>query len=128
MPQSIPPTPAPEAEPDFLALQGDERFVRLRRRHRRFVFSLSAAFLLWYLIYVVLADYAHEFMSIKVLGSINLGLVLGLLQFVTTFAITTWYVSYANRKLDPIGTEIREEIESGTDPAASAQAQNGASA
>ena len=32
---------------------------------------------------------------------------------VTTFAVTTWYVSYANRELDPIAAEIRDEIETG---------------
>ena len=42
---------------------------------------------------------------------INVGLILGLLQFVTTFGITAWYVSYSNRKLDPIAAEIRNEIE-----------------
>lgn len=36
---------------------------------------------------------------------------MGLLQFVTTFAITGWYVSYCNRKLDPIAAEIRHGIE-----------------
>jgi uncharacterized membrane protein (DUF485 family) len=50
-------------------------------------------------------------MSIKVWGNINVGLILGLLQFVTTFGITAWYVSYSNRKLDPIAAEIRNEIE-----------------
>ena len=50
-------------------------------------------------------------MSIKVWGNINIGLILGLLQFVSTFGITAWYVSYSNRKLDPIAAEIRHEIE-----------------
>ena len=40
-------------------------------------------------------------MAIKVLGNINVGLVFGLLQFVSTFVITTIYVRYANRHLDP---------------------------
>ena len=52
-----------------------------------------------------------DFMSTKVWGNINIGLILGLLQFVSTFAITGWYVSYSNRRLDPIAAEIRNEIE-----------------
>jgi uncharacterized membrane protein (DUF485 family) len=72
---------------------------------------MSIAFLLWYFAYVLLADYAVEFMSTKVWGNINIGLLLGLLQFVSTFAITGWYVSYSNRKLDPIASEIRHGIE-----------------
>jgi len=39
------------------------------------------------------------------------GLILGLLQFVSTFAITGWYVHYSNKRLDPIAKEIRDEIE-----------------
>lgn len=96
---------------DFKEVQSTEQFKELRKRHRSFVFPMSIAFLLWYFAYVLLADYAVEFMSTKLWGNINIGLILGLLQFVSTFAITGWYVSYANRKLDPIAAEIRQEIE-----------------
>ena len=96
---------------DFKEVQSTEQFQELRTRHRSFVFPLSIAFLLWYFAYVLLADYAVGFMSIKLWGNINVGLILGLLQFVSTFAITGWYVSYSNRKLDPIASEIRQEIE-----------------
>jgi len=96
---------------DFKEGQSTEQFQELRTRHRSFVFPLSIAFLLWYFAYVLLADYAVGFMSIKVWGNITVGLILGLLQFVSTFAITGWYVSYSNRKLDPIASEIRQEIE-----------------
>ena len=99
------------ASVDFEQVQSTERFQELRKRHRSFVFPMAVAFLLWYFAYVLLADYAVEFMSTKVWGNINVGLILGLLQFVSTFAITGWYVSYANRKLDPIAAEIRQEIE-----------------
>src|SRR6476620_320791 len=96
---------------DFKEVQSTARFQELRKRHRSFVFPMAIAFLLWYFAYVLLADYAVGFMSTKVWGNINIGLILGLLQFVSTFAITGWYVSYANRKLDPIASEIRQEIE-----------------
>ena len=96
---------------DFQAIQQEPQFKELKRRYRSFAFPMAAAFLIWYFLYVLLADYAHEFMSTKLFGNINVGLVFGLLQFVTTFGITMWYVSYSNRKLDPLATEIREEIE-----------------
>ena len=44
-------------------------------------------------------------MSIKVLGNINVGLIFGLLQFVSTFAITAWYVTFADRRLDPLAEQ-----------------------
>jgi uncharacterized membrane protein (DUF485 family) len=105
------PTPDAAASVDFEEVQQTARFQELRKRHRSFVFPMAAVFLLWYFAYVLLADYAVDFMSTKVWGNINIGLILGLLQFVSTFAITGWYVSYSNRKLDPIAAEIRREIE-----------------
>jgi uncharacterized membrane protein (DUF485 family) len=99
------------ASADFEEVQTTEQFKELRKRHRSFVFPMAIAFLAWYFAYVLLADYAVGFMSIKVWGNINVGLIMGLLQFVTTFAITGWYVSYCNRRLDPIAAEIRHGIE-----------------
>jgi uncharacterized membrane protein (DUF485 family) len=97
----------------WVSAQNSPEFATLRRRLRNFAFPVSALFLAWYLIYVLLADYAHGFMSIKLVGNINVGLVLGLLQFVSTFVITTVYVRYANRRLDPVAEEIRERVEGG---------------
>ncbi len=96
---------------DYEQVQDSLEFADLRRRLRRFVFPMSVAFLVWYLAYVLLASYAPAFMSVKVLGNINIGLVIGLLQFVTTFMITTIYVRFANRNLDPAAERIREQIE-----------------
>jgi uncharacterized membrane protein (DUF485 family) len=92
-------------------VQDSPEFATLRSRLRRFVFPMSALFLIWYLAYVLLASYAREFMAAKVLGNINVGLIIGLLQFVSTFLITTIYVRYANRKLDPLAEYLRERIE-----------------
>ncbi|RDI44738.1 DUF485 domain-containing protein [Nocardia mexicana] len=89
-------------------------FQRLRRRFRLFVFPMAALFLAWYALYVLLADYAHDFMSTKVVGNINVGLILGLLQFVSTFVITGLYVRYADRELDPIADELRADMEEPT--------------
>ncbi|PAU89975.1 hypothetical protein CK505_13330 [Kocuria sp. WN036] len=99
------------ADIDFPAAQRSPEFQELRRTHRGFVFPLAVAFLVWYLLYVVLAMYAPQLFAIQVIGNVNLGVVLGLLQFVTTFAITGAYVSFANRKLDPKATAIRERLE-----------------
>jgi uncharacterized membrane protein (DUF485 family) len=99
------------ADVDFPAAQRSPEFQELRKTHRGFVFPLAVAFLVWYLLYVVLAMYAPQLFAIRVIGNVNLGVVLGLLQFVTTFAITGAYVSFANRKLDPKATAIRERLE-----------------
>jgi len=92
-------------------VQESAEFAQLRSRLRRFVFPMSAAFLVWYLAYVLLASYARDFMAVKLFGNINVGLVIGLLQFVTTFAITTIYVRYANKHLDPAAERLRRRVE-----------------
>jgi uncharacterized membrane protein (DUF485 family) len=92
-------------------VQAAPEFAELRSRLRRFVFPMSAVFMLWYLAYVLLASYAPEFMGIPVLGNINVGLVVGLLQFVTTFVITGLYVRYADTRLDPVAEKIRTRME-----------------
>ena len=94
-------------------VQASEEFAQLRRRFRRFVFPLTALFLVWYFLYVLLSAFAHDFMSTKVLGNINVGLILGLLQFVSTFVITMYYARWADRELDPTADRLREHIESG---------------
>jgi uncharacterized membrane protein (DUF485 family) len=96
---------------DWVQVQESAEFVELKRRLRRFVFPMTLAFLGWYLLYVVLADYAHGFMSTKLVGNITVGLALGLLQFASTFLITFLYVRYADRKLDPLADEIRDGLE-----------------
>jgi uncharacterized membrane protein (DUF485 family) len=92
-------------------VQQTPEFQDLRRRLRRFVFPMSVAFLLWYLLYVLLASFAPAFMATKLVGNINVGLVIGLLQFVSTFVITAVYVRYANRHLDPSAERLRAMIE-----------------
>jgi uncharacterized membrane protein (DUF485 family) len=91
----------------FLDMQASPEFQELRRRLRRFVFPMTAFFLAWYAAYVLLATYASDLMATKVLGNINLGIILGLGQF----AITALYVRFANRELDPRSAAIREELE-----------------
>jgi uncharacterized membrane protein (DUF485 family) len=94
-------------------VQRSEDFVRLRRMLRRFVFPMTVAFFLWYALYVLLSAYARGFMSIKLVGNINVALLFGLLQFVSTFLIAWYYSRYAAAKLDPLADKIGSELESG---------------
>ncbi|WP_366146452.1 DUF485 domain-containing protein [uncultured Pseudokineococcus sp.] len=87
-------------------------FAELQRTFRRFIFPMAALFLAWYALYVLLAALAPEFMAQRLGGStITVGLVLGLGQFVSTFAITMVYRSWADRTYDPQATALRERIE-----------------
>ncbi|HEV7977852.1 DUF485 domain-containing protein [Amycolatopsis sp.] len=93
--------------PDYDRIQHSPEFLVLRRRLRRFVFPVSLLFFAWYMTYVLLAAYAHDFMSRKVVGQINVAIVFGLLQFVTTIIITTVYLRFARRRIDPQVAYVR---------------------
>lgn len=105
---------------DYRNVRRSVPFRGLKSRHQKFVFPVTVVALLWYSGYVLLAAFAEPFMAAKVLGNVTMGLVLGLLQIVTTFAIAIAYVMYANRVLDPAVARVRTEFEgavSGTDEA-----------
>ena len=84
-----------------VAMQDSPEFAQLRTKFRRFVFPLTALFLAWYFLYVLLSVFAKDFMGTRVAGNVTWGLVLGLLQFVSTFVITMVYARWADRVFDP---------------------------
>jgi uncharacterized membrane protein (DUF485 family) len=86
-------------------------FAELRRRFRRFVFPMTGLFLAWYFLYVLLAAYAPGFMSTKVIGNINIALLMGLGQFASTFIITMVYARWADREIDPAADRMQKLIE-----------------
>jgi uncharacterized membrane protein (DUF485 family) len=96
---------------EYRQAQDSPEFTELRRRFRRFAFPMTVAFFVWYLLYVLLSTYADDLMAEKVFGDVNLGILLGLAQFVTTFLITTLYVRHAGRNTDPIADEMRDRLE-----------------
>ena len=98
-------------DPIYDRLHATPEFAELRHRYRSFVIPATVAFLAWYLLYVVLSNWAGDFMSTKVFGEINVGLIFGLLQFVSTFAITIIYVRWADRHFDPAAEALRERVE-----------------
>lgn len=99
-------------EAAFVDVQQSAEFQQLRKRFRGFAFPMTAAFLIWYFAYVLLSVYAKPFMSMNVgLGNVNMGHVLGILQFVTTFLITWLYMRFMNRTIDPMAAKLRAELE-----------------
>ncbi|MEU3456663.1 DUF485 domain-containing protein [Micromonospora sp. NPDC006766] len=107
--------PAESAAERYLAVQRSDEFAGLRRALRGFVFPMTVAFFLWYALYVILSAYARGFMGAKLFGNINVALVFGLLQFVSTFAIAWLYSRFADRRIDPVADRIRTELEEVTD-------------
>ena len=100
---------SPDVESDHEALARTPEFGELRRRYRGFAFPATVIFLAWYLLYVVMSMFAGDFMGTRLFGNINVALVFGLLQFVTTFAIAALYSRYSNTHLDPLAENLRRQ-------------------
>lgn len=98
----------------FEEVQATPEFQGLKRTLRRFIFPATIGFLAWYVLYILLSAYARDFMSVKLLGNINVAYVFGLLQFVSTFVIAFIYSRYADKHFDPTADRIRHRLEETT--------------
>lgn len=101
----------PRDHETYLAISREADFIELRRRYLRFAFPATAVFMSWYILYVLCNNWARDFMNTPVYGHINVALVFGLLQFVSTFLIAWLYSRHAGKALDPLSTKIRGEFE-----------------
>ncbi|WP_435190858.1 DUF485 domain-containing protein [Streptomyces sp. bgisy126] len=91
----------------YLEVQRSPAFQEVRRRYRRFVFPATLAFLAWYLAYVVAATAAPGLMARPVAGAVNVAMVAGLGQFLTTFLLTWAYARHARLRRDRAALELR---------------------
>ncbi len=83
-------------------------FQELRKRYRSFAIPFTIAFLAWYLLYVLMSNWASDFMSIKLIGNVNVALVFGLLQFASTFGIALLYARHMNKHVDPVARRVEK--------------------
>jgi uncharacterized membrane protein (DUF485 family) len=110
-PVTTPHDQAARHDPVYDRLHAAPEFTELRRLYRGFVFPATAAFLAWYLLYVVMSNWAGDFMNTKVVGNINVALVFGLLQFVTTFLLAWLYSRFSTAKLDPLARKLNADYD-----------------
>lgn len=109
-------TTAPHAEPttaDFVAISRTPEYQTLRKTFRSFAFPMTIAGLTSYFVYVVLSIYAVDAMATPLVGSLNVGMALGLAQFAVTWIWTAAYVNFASKRLDPTATALKDRLEKG---------------
>lgn len=107
-------TEPPHRHPDlvtFADVQRSAEYRKLRSSFTTFAFPTVAAVLAWYFLYVIGSVFAEGFMSIPAIGNLNIGMLIGLAQFPTTWFATWAYVRRADRVLDPMAAELRIKIE-----------------
>ncbi|MEV8391947.1 MULTISPECIES: DUF485 domain-containing protein [unclassified Streptomyces] len=98
---------ATEAADIYAEIWHGAAFQEVRGRYRRFVIPASLAFLGWYVVYLVAATAAPELMARPVAGAVNVAMVAGLGQFLSTFLLTWAYARHARLHRDRAALELR---------------------
>lgn len=91
----------------YLEVQRSAAFQEVRSRYRRFVVPGVAVFFTWYVGYVVTATTAPGFMARPVAGAVNVAMLAGLGQFLTTFLFTWAYARHARLRRDRAALDLR---------------------
>ncbi|MEL4356937.1 MULTISPECIES: DUF485 domain-containing protein [unclassified Luteococcus] len=96
---------------DFVAAKNSAEYQELRKSFTSFAFPMVITFVGLYFVFVLMATYAPGLMGKKVFGYINVGILFGLLNFLTTYLVTFFYVRHANNNLDPRARTLRARLE-----------------
>jgi uncharacterized membrane protein (DUF485 family) len=91
----------------YLEVQRSAAFQEVRSRYRRFVLPGLAVFFTWYVGYVVTATTAPGLMARPVAGVVNVAMLAGLGQFLTTFLFTWAYARHARLRRDRAALDLR---------------------
>ncbi|WP_189955818.1 DUF485 domain-containing protein [Streptomyces alanosinicus] len=91
----------------YVEVQRSAAFQEVRARYRGFVVPGVAVFLAWYVGYLVTATTAPGLMARSVAGAVNVGMLAGLGQFLTTFLLTWAYARHARLCRDRAALELR---------------------
>ncbi|MGW6401381.1 DUF485 domain-containing protein [Streptomyces sp. NPDC055134] len=107
---AVPPqaaSPERSAAAIYLEVQRSAAFQEVRSRYRRFVIPATTAFFAWYLAYILAATTAPGLMGRPVAGAVNVAMLAGLGQFLSTFLLTWLYSRHARLRRDRAALELR---------------------
>ena len=100
-----PPSGGPPASKDATWQQVSDtpEFQELVARKRAWIVPATAFFLFWYLLFILMAGYAEDFMGGEFLvDGITVGYAFALSQFVMTFVLALLYVRRSRDVFDPL--------------------------
>jgi uncharacterized membrane protein (DUF485 family) len=87
---------------DWEAVEHSEPFQELVRKRRSFVAPATVFFLTWYLVFILLAGYAPDFMGSSVYEGLTVGYCLALTQFLMVWGLGLAYLKRADRDYEPL--------------------------
>ena len=96
--------PTGRPAPDTVDLELDERDAALERlagRRNRVALTLTAVMLVVYFGFVLLIAFDKELLGRLLSDGLSLGILLGVVVVLSTWALTWVYVTWANREYEP---------------------------
>ena len=88
----------------------DSRLRDLDRARWRMALTLTGATVLLYFGFIALVAFGRSFLALQMVPGVSLGILLGALVIVASWALTWVYVRWANTVYDP---QVRALLESG---------------
>ena len=91
---------------NWQAIDADPRFQALHRKKTLFLWGLMIFSIIYYFLLPVGAAYFPEIFKIKVWGSVNIGILFALSEFIVAWFIAVIYSRRANAEFDSMAQEI----------------------
>ena len=108
--QVVQPTRYEASQSTWDQIAGSRQFQDLMATKKLFIVPAFIFFVVYYFALPVLVGYAPQFMSIKVIGTVNLAYLFALSQFFVAWIIAGLYVRAANT-FDRLAKDILEKAE-----------------
>lgn len=94
---------------NWQAIDADPRFQRLHREKSRFLWSLMAFAIAFYLMLPLGAAWFPEVFRTQVWGPVNVGLLFALSEFLMAWGVAVAYARHAGRRFDALAAELVRE-------------------
>jgi uncharacterized membrane protein (DUF485 family) len=95
---------------DLDRIRENPDFIQLVRRKQRLTWSLTAAMLVIYYGFVLLVAFAPGVLGQSLNGGVtSVGMLVGVVIILLSFALTGVYVKHTNSVLDPLNDKVKQE-------------------
>ncbi|AYF87104.1 DUF485 domain-containing protein [Pseudomonas sp. JS3066] len=95
---------------DLDRIRENPDFIQLVRRKQRLTWSLTAAMLVIYYGFVLLVAFAPGVLGQSLNGGVtSVGMLVGVVIILLSFALTGIYVKRTNSVLDPLNDKLKQE-------------------
>ena len=105
--QVAPPPVQPVTRLDTPEVADDAALEALAARRLRVALGLTGAMLVVYFGFILLIAFAKDFMAKEITDGLTVGIALGVLVILATWALTWTYVRWANRVYEPALARLR---------------------